>query len=352
MLTELPPSRDALAGYAEAFAQAVQRAPDQLGSQQLRCGRGWIELCSVGRDLHRLIARPLVAAASREEAQGARLRIDVWDGQAWAGDPALTRACDEPGVRYGAGGEQVAYSQCRRYLRYTGPGFAFWLDRLEARVVGRCDSAGALSWWNRSRPLQPLIGTWLLDGGAVTVHAAMVATGRRAVLLPGLTGCGKSTCALAALEAGLDVLGDDFASVAMTESSAEGTCVYTTVKLTGEAVDRRPALARLVEPYGEGEGLLYAAELEPNPIVTSSDVAAIAFPQLSSGRLSRVTRLPTGRALLALLPCLQPVESGHVGGSFALARALVKRLPAFRLEVGHSATDLAAVLRELCGRAQ
>jgi hypothetical protein len=265
---------------------------------------------------------------------------------------ALARACDEPGVRYGTGGEEVAYSQCRRYLRYTGPGFAFWLDRHEARVVGRCASPAALTWWNRSRPLQPLIGAWLLDRGAVTVHAAMVATSGRGVLLPGPTGSGKSTCAVAALEGGLDLLGDDFAAVALTESSIEGNCVYTTVKLTKEAIHPRPGLAQLAEPYGEREWLLHAAELERDPTVTSSGLAAIAFPELSSGRSSRVVPLPAGRALLALLPCLQPVESGHVGESFAVARRLVERLPAFRLEVGRSPADLGRVLRELCGRDQ
>ncbi len=359
MISQRPPSREAFGSYAQAFAAAEAHAASQLVAERFHCGDGRIELRAIGRNLGRLLARPLVPAPfeapRRWAASLPRLRVDVWEGATWAGDPALTCAADEQGVRYGTSGEQFARSMCGRYLRYTGHGFAFWFDRHASHIVGRCDSAERFTLWNRNRPLQPLVNAWLLDTGAVSVHAAMVGNQGRGVLLPGPTGSGKSTCAISALEASLDFLGDDFCSVSLKSTGIDGTGVYTTMKVTGETLAQRPHLAHRAEPNGapsDNAWLLYVAEVEPERVVASTRLVALAFPELSSSRPSRVVPLPEGRALLALMPCLLPVEPGQLRRTFAAARRLVQGLPAFRLIVGRSTSDLGDALRGLCAVSQ
>ncbi len=121
----------------------------------------------------------------------------------------------------------------------------------------------------------------------------------------------ESTCSVAALDAGLDFLGDDFASVALTPHGVAGESVYVTLKLSRGALDQRPHLARRARPGGdpkEEEWVLFMAEVAPERVVASTELVAIVFPEIADSRQSRVERVPAGRALLALLRCVLTVD--------------------------------------------
>jgi hypothetical protein len=350
----LPTSREAFARHAGAFEMACEEASDQLRCATFCCAGAALGLRVVGVELAELLARALLDAG----ADGSPvLSIDVWDARVCPTDPGDLPSVDELGVRLVAGREVVAPSACGRYLRYSGPGFTFRFDRQRRRVVGRCASPEALSWWNRSRPLQPLVAVWLADCDRPMVHAALVAREGRGVLLVGANGSGKSTCALAALDAGFDFLADDAASIEAGTPSGEvqaggvvGHALYTTLKLSREALELRPGLADVVEPHGDpadDELLLFVAELEPSPLVASAGLSAIAFPRVKDTPASRYMPLARSQALVALMASLLSVARGRVGSGFELAQRVVAQLPAFELEVGRSAASLAATLGEL-----
>src|SRR5581483_7940661 len=64
--------------------------------------------------------------------------------------------------------------------------------------------------WETSRPLMQTIKALSLDASSVPVHAAAVALNGRGLLLTGPGKVGKSSTALACVEAGWKYIGDDF----------------------------------------------------------------------------------------------------------------------------------------------
>jgi hypothetical protein len=96
------------------------------------------------------------------------------------------------------------------FIRISGGGVEAWADAL--RGEGWCMISGdyllddaAL----RDRVLDPLILFLVTRSGRTPIHAAGFLAGDRAILLAGPSGAGKSCLALAAQEAGFDLLSDD-----------------------------------------------------------------------------------------------------------------------------------------------
>jgi hypothetical protein len=340
------PSRVAQDDLDRAFSDAIRRAGDELTVTTLGFGGAAVRLRCVGSELASVATRAMARSSARALPT---LELDLWDqsvSDTWSG---ASVAEDEIGVHATAAGEGLIPSACGRYVRYSGPGFAFRLDRDTRHAVGYCESAERLRWWNRSRPLQPLLSAWLAGEGMLLVHAALVARDGRAVILPGPNGAGKSTCALAALTAGLAVLSDDVVAVARDEAQAAG--LYTTLKVSRAALGPHPELASSAEPHGEpadDEFLLHLAELTEADLSATTTLSAIAFPRIAASEASSIEPLGDGRALVGLLAQLLAVESGGVQAGFARARRLVGELPVFRLAVGRDSSDLAERLAELC----
>lgn len=158
-------------------------------------------------------------------------------------------------------------------------------------------------WWREPVKLQqiPWLSTlaWLLrERGRFTLHAGAVARQGTGLLFAGESGCGKSSSALAMIQAGWDWLADD---VALLQPGAEP-------RLFGFArgFSFDPALAgRLPGLVGEplaGKRFASIEGLFAGRRVATCRPAAVLLPQVTREATSRLLPASPAEVLLALLP--------------------------------------------------
>ncbi|MHB8240381.1 MAG: hypothetical protein ACYDHN_00155 [Solirubrobacteraceae bacterium] len=208
----------------------------------------------------------------------------------------------------------------------------------DRELLYRVPAASALPWWERAAPLRPAL-FWALSGqGRHLVHAGAVGDRERGgVLLAGAGGSGKTTVALAALAAGLSYVADDYLLLQATTAWS----LFATAKLDAGHRMRFPELgaaARISpEPVQDEKSVL---DVDRDALAESLEIRAVIVPRIAGGR-TRLRRASAGEALLALAPSTafqMPFDRGRVVGSLA---ALVRRVPAFALDVGDDPDALA-----------
>jgi len=204
-------------------------------------------------------------------------------------------------------------------------------------------SAAGIPRWVARMPFRQLLGWWAEEVGLTFAHAAAVGRDGACVLLPGASGSGKSTTALAASEHGLDFLADDLCLIDTREPRAYAPSQWA--KAEEATVELLPTLARRIVATEEGQSLLRPAHL-----VRSARIAAIALPTITGRRHCSVGPATPGEAIFALGP--STLVEGNGAGAESLARLafLARSLPVVRLELGTDLADVAASVDRLLDR--
>ncbi|RZS91446.1 hypothetical protein EV189_0687 [Motilibacter rhizosphaerae] len=209
-------------------------------------------------------------------------------------------------------------------------------------------------WWERAAPLRTLLH-WALRGPRrLLVHAACVGTGGSGVLLAGPGGSGKSTTAVAALQAGLQYAGDDYVLVETGAETATGTgvrahSVYGTAKLTAESAALLPGLPP-VHPsaYDGAKRVVDVGALHGDRLVRALDVRALVLPRPVPGSPTRLRPATAAQALMALAPTtvLQLPPDG--GAALAPLAALARAVPVWHLDLGGDPREAVELVARLC----
>jgi hypothetical protein len=180
------------------------------------------------------------------------------------------------------------------------------------------------------------------------VHAAAVGASGRGVLLAGVAGSGKSTTAAACVEAGMSCAGDDYVLLDAT-ASAVAHPLYGTVKLAtdGMALIKNIAEHAGYPPGHAGKHVLDLAARRPQ-MAQAVPIDAVVVPRVTGARHGAVLR-PAARALAlrALAPTTIFQLAGANGGVLGPLAALVRRLPAYELELGAAPHECAGALSTL-----
>lgn len=200
------------------------------------------------------------------------------------------------------------------------------------------DSASIPRWVVRT-PFRHLIGWWAEEVGLTFAHAAVVGRDGSCILLPGRSGSGKSTTALAAAVHGLDFLADDVCLLDTTTCTAHAP--YQWAKAEADAVARLPSLASTIVDTEEGQSLV-----RPPNLVRSATVVGIALPTVSGQPTTGVLPATAAEAVFALAPSTLIEGNGAGVASFARLAQLARALPAVHLQLG---TDLAEVVAAVDG---
>jgi hypothetical protein len=149
-------------------------------------------------------------------------------------------------------------------------------------------SAACVNNWTRGSPLRTLLH-WAMEArGRQLVHAAAVGTDEGALLITGRGGVGKSTTALACLEAGMQFLGDDYVIVGL-EPQPRVYRLYGSAKLTAAQLERFPGLAGLVGPgdfLEDGKVLMILPDSLKSQIPHSLPLRAMVTPSFAADRES------------------------------------------------------------------
>lgn len=329
----------------EAFERACERAVVSESSLELTGAP--VRLRIAGRVLASHVEGPFAPRRRAFADTPPALAIDLWDaresGVAAPGDLHAS------GRSWDLGDASFAASQGARFVSYAHGGIA-WFDRDAQHLVGVYSDGERLSLQQRLRPLQMLLGLWANDRGLQPVHAALVAREGRGVLLAGRSGSGKSTAALACLEAGYTYLGDDWVALELRGDAAIGHGVYASAALDPQHARRFPSLrAHLVHP-GRAEPKAYALlwHCFPERLPAEARIVALALPRVVETPASVARPASARDLLLGLVPSsiftMEPRGSRDGVARFA---TLARQVPAWFLDLGRRLDDIPRCLDEL-----
>lgn len=195
------------------------------------------------------------------------------------------------------------------------------------RRLACCWFAGptGITRWDRAAPLRTALHFALATPQRQLVHGAVIGVGGRGVLLAGPGGSGKSTTTLACLEAGMQIVGDDYAAIELGHERVRAWNLYGSIKVgergTGPGgLDRRRTL-------------LLGHDLPGTPTETL-DLAAVLLPRVDDRRESRVNRASPADALRALAPSTLLQAPHEEGQSLGILAELARAVPAYHLHLG------------------
>jgi hypothetical protein len=123
------------------------------------------------------------------------------------------------------------------------------------------DDAEEIPYWERSFPFRQILSWWFGPLALQPVHAACVAWGDQGILMPGISGSGKSTTSLKLSLLGFDLLGDDYVLLDTTREPKVWS-LFRSAKLSDGSLKLLPELgghARRYRPLDEKLTVFLAA---------------------------------------------------------------------------------------------
>lgn len=204
------------------------------------------------------------------------------------------------------------------------------------------NSDEALPYWAKASPLRTLLHWWMEHNGAQLLHAAAVGTPGGAVLITGKGGVGKSTTALACLNAGMQYIADDYLVVQL-DPRPRVHSLYCTAKLDPDQVDRFPRLEPHVTHSGLEEDEKAVIQLNPDfsgQIALSLPLSALATPVFTGEPETSFGPVDlTGLERAAAFTTMSQLP--HVGpNTQRFIRRMTAEVPGITLQLG---TDLQAL---------
>jgi hypothetical protein len=194
-------------------------------------------------------------------------------------------------------------------------------------------------------PLLPILSWALAARGSAVVHAAAIAADAGALLIGGRSGTGKSTAALACLDAGLGFLGDDMCIVEPGDPPVVHS-LFCSGKLDPADTARFPGLApALVDgsgPWWEKSVYLFDDHLVRR-VVRHAALLGVAIPRRDT---APAVRLTARQAFLAMAPNTVFQLPGAAQAACAGVKEIVSKVPVHAVGVGDRIDAIAARLTE------
>ncbi len=344
----LPSAADWVGRMEQAFERACLLAGGVVESDYLVGGLA-VRMRFAGPALIPRLA-PALAQLSQMDRLDPALTISLWDGLS-TGTGRPPGPWEESGADEGqthlCAGERI------RAVFYPEPPMMSFLDEPRGHAFFWTRSPADVPFYESGSPFRPIFNWWMVSHGRQFAHAAAVGTRDGGALLVGRGGSGKSTTALACLEAGLQYAGDDHCLVSI-DPIPYAHSLYSSGKLNPDSLERLPALRAAVangDRLDCEKALLLLAPFAPDRVVAGFPLRAIILPQVHGGPETELRPASPAAALLALAPStLLPLPKSHGAGLAALA-TLTRQLPCYHLRLGACLQDAPRVIaRLLAGR--
>lgn len=229
-------------------------------------------------------------------------------------------------------------TQALTLLDYTQNCAYYWIEDAQQLTLS---DGGA--------PLITLLHWWFGHQGSQVVHGAAVGTCDGGVLLVGKSGSGKSTTALACLDAGLAYVGDDYCLVT-TQPRPMVYSLYSSGKLHFADLVHFLRFQRALtsEAYIQADkALFFFAEQFCDQIVPALPLKAILLPAIITNTHTTWHVLSPAAALLAVAPSTVLQLVGNKSQSLQQLGRLVRQLPCYRLALGRELHAIPSAIAEL-----
>ena len=211
-MTQKPKTEEEQVAFFESVHERFRQAVERVGEvhHDYRIAGTVVRLAFAGERLVPYFTRALehLRIESHETPDAT---FCVWDS-ASTHVPMLPPPCDREA--FSDRGDLWGFNSRRIKTAFHYHDFSVNLFEHERRT-GICwvTEAAVLPYWVLASPLRTLFHWWMERNGCQLVHAAAVGIGDRALLAVGKGGLGKSSTALACLEAGFQFMGDDYVIV-------------------------------------------------------------------------------------------------------------------------------------------
>ena len=256
---------------------------------------------------------------------------------------------EDRGVR----GEILGYNGQRIRAVYDGGSEILCaLDTVTRTAVYWTADAERLPYHESGAPLRTILHWWLDRPDRQVVHAGAVGTETAGVLLAGKGGTGKSTTALACVDAGLRYVSDDY-TVVTDAPDPVAHSLYNTAKVKTESeVKRFPWLADWVSnregaATGQEKPMVFLHEHRPESLVSRLPLRGIVFPRVIGPGPARLVPVSPDSAFKAMAPSTVTQLPGAGPRSLHFMRSLARRLPCFLLDLGSDLGAVPAAIRSL-----
>ena len=208
-MTQKPKTEEEQVAFFESVHERFRQAVERVGEvhHDYRIAGTVVRLTFAGERLVPYFTRALehLRIESHETPDAT---FCVWDS-ASTHVPMLPPPCDREA--FSDRGDLWGFNSRRIKTAFHYHDFSVNLFDHERRTgIYWVTEAAVLPYWVLASPLRTLFHWWMEWNGCQLVHAAAVGIGDRALLAVGKGGLGKSSTALACLEAGFQFMGDDY----------------------------------------------------------------------------------------------------------------------------------------------
>lgn len=345
-------------GAAEDFFQATQTAWKHAAAQNppsvyRYCIAGLlVQVHIIGKTLEERLTPALSHLRTTPDAKPA-LTVKIWESLTTGYDlPPLPTLLDQPLATRSEWGCYVHSERFHSFFQQSSQLFTM-LDHQCNEAICWMHDANQLPLADGGAPLLTLFHWWLGHRGYQIVHGAAVGEASGAVLLVGKSGSGKSTTALACLNAGMTYLGDDYCLVGPSRAAISRPTVhalYSSGKVHFADLERFPCLqpAQSNNRYVDADKALYffaesfAAQIQP-----SLPLKAILLPQIKPDGKSSIRAISPATALLHMAPSTVFQLIGEKQQTLRHLGELVRQLPCYRLELGPELDQIPALIADV-----
>jgi len=220
----------------------------------------------------------------------------------------------------------------------------------EGDVLVSVHEPAAESAWAATRPLVtlPLLEV-LKRHDLYGVHAAGLVTGSRGVALPGGSGSGKTTVALALAQGGFGFLGDDMLFLSANGDTQLLLAFPDELDLTDSTAAFFPGVeGDLQDELGTAKRQL-AAERSGGELVARAHPSLLLFPRIGSGAQTSVEPCTADEALRELVPNVLLTEPASSQRHLDALGRLARDTRCYRLSLARDFKRLPSLVGELIG---
>jgi len=238
-------------------------------------------------------------------------------------------------------GERFLFADANAYAYWSIDRHLTLVDRRARRGLVWYVAADEIPSWEIGRPFLLAIKGLSLATAWTPVHAAAVARGDKGVLMAGLGGAGKTSAALACVDAGWRYVGDDF--VMLTGRPLRASSLYSSARIRSDMFVRLPNAMAALREYSVDTGEL-KAEVDVGRLkgvrIGDAEIAAIVLPQRAGSARPIVKPVGLGSALRALAATTFAILPGDEVALYHRVADMLEGTPCFLFDPG---ADLAAV---------